>query len=104
MDVGSTPRSRETTRMTRPIPPPIAIVLPRRPRASSTCDGSRRALSLKLTRSPLARRWPARRTSVSGEEEMTSAITTARLTKDYGARRGIFDLDLDVSEGEVFGF
>jgi ABC-2 type transport system ATP-binding protein len=35
---------------------------------------------------------------------MTTAITTAGLTKDYGARRGIFDLDLDVSEGEVFGF
>jgi ABC-2 type transport system ATP-binding protein len=26
------------------------------------------------------------------------------LTKDYGAGRGIFDLDLDVAEGEVFGF
>ena len=33
-----------------------------------------------------------------------SAIRTERLTKDYGAGRGIFDLDLDVAEGEVFGF
>jgi len=35
---------------------------------------------------------------------MTSAIHTEKLTKDYGAGRGIFDLDLEVSEGEVFGF
>jgi ABC-2 type transport system ATP-binding protein len=33
-----------------------------------------------------------------------SAIHTEKLTKDYGAGRGIFDLDLDVAEGEVFGF
>lgn len=35
---------------------------------------------------------------------MPSAIETERLTKDYGAGHGIFDLDLAVSEGEVFGF
>ena len=35
---------------------------------------------------------------------MTTAIHTKTLTKDYGAGRGIFDLDLDVAEGEVFGF
>jgi ABC-2 type transport system ATP-binding protein len=33
-----------------------------------------------------------------------SAIHTEKLTKDYGSGRGIFDLDLDVAEGEVFGF
>ncbi|MEA2660738.1 MAG: polyether ionophore transport system ATP-binding protein, partial [Chloroflexota bacterium] len=33
-----------------------------------------------------------------------TAIHTERLTKDYGASRGIFDLDLDVAEGEVFGY
>jgi ABC-2 type transport system ATP-binding protein len=33
-----------------------------------------------------------------------SAIHTEKLTKDYGSARGIFDLDLDVAEGEVFGF
>src|SRR5256885_330609 len=33
-----------------------------------------------------------------------SAIHAEKLTKDYGAGRGIFDLDLDVAEGEVFGF
>ena len=31
-------------------------------------------------------------------------IETDRLTKSYGAARGIEDLDLTVSEGEVFGF
>jgi len=35
---------------------------------------------------------------------MTSAIHVEKLTKDYGAGRGIFDLDLDVAEGEVFGY
>jgi ABC-2 type transport system ATP-binding protein len=35
---------------------------------------------------------------------MTSAVTTAGLTKDYGAGHGIFDLDLDITEGEIFGF
>ena len=35
---------------------------------------------------------------------MTLAIQAAKLTKDYGAGHGIFDLDLDVNEGEVFGF
>jgi ABC-2 type transport system ATP-binding protein len=33
-----------------------------------------------------------------------SAIHTQMLTKDYGSGRGIFDLDLEVAEGEVFGF
>ena len=32
------------------------------------------------------------------------AIATAGLTKDFGGGRGIFDLDLSVREGEVFGF
>jgi ABC-2 type transport system ATP-binding protein len=32
------------------------------------------------------------------------AIATLALTKDYGARRGIFDLGLSVRQGEVFGF
>ena len=35
---------------------------------------------------------------------VTSAISTSGLTKDYGEARGIFDLDLDVHEGEAFGF
>ena len=33
-----------------------------------------------------------------------TAIRTAKLTKDYGAGRGLFDLDLQVSAQEVFGF
>ena len=35
---------------------------------------------------------------------MTTAIQTKGLTKDYGSGHGIFDLDLTVNEGEVFGF
>ena len=35
---------------------------------------------------------------------MTEAIATQGLTKDYGSGRGIFDLDLTVHDGEVFGF
>jgi ABC-2 type transport system ATP-binding protein len=35
---------------------------------------------------------------------MTPVIHTERLTKAYGAHRGITDLDLDVTEGEIFGF
>ena len=35
---------------------------------------------------------------------MTEAIRTEALTKDYGGGRGLFDLDLEVQEGEVFGY
>jgi ABC-2 type transport system ATP-binding protein len=35
---------------------------------------------------------------------MTSAIQTVGLTKDYGTGRGLFDLDLEVPEGQVFGY
>jgi ABC-2 type transport system ATP-binding protein len=35
---------------------------------------------------------------------MTAAIRTQTLTKDYGGGRGLFDLDLEVAEGEVFGY
>jgi ABC-2 type transport system ATP-binding protein len=40
----------------------------------------------------------------NGELFMTSAISTQGLTKDYGSGHGIFDLDLEVTEGEVFGY
>jgi ABC-2 type transport system ATP-binding protein len=33
-----------------------------------------------------------------------SAIRTSRLSKDYGLGRGLFDLDLEVSPQEVFGY
>ncbi len=36
--------------------------------------------------------------------EAASAILCSGLTKDYGQGRGLFDLDLDLSPGEVFGF
>ena len=32
------------------------------------------------------------------------AITTRGLTKDYGMARGLFELDLEVGAGEIFGF
>ena len=35
---------------------------------------------------------------------MTAAIETQKLTKSYGPHRGIVDVDLEVTEGEVFGF
>jgi ABC-2 type transport system ATP-binding protein len=35
---------------------------------------------------------------------MTAVIHTEQLTKSYGPHRGITELDLDVAEGEVFGF
>ena len=35
---------------------------------------------------------------------MTAVIQIERLTKSYGAHRGITELDLDVAEGETFGF
>ena len=35
---------------------------------------------------------------------MATVIATERLTKSYGVQRGIVDLDLDVAEGEIFGF
>jgi ABC-2 type transport system ATP-binding protein len=35
---------------------------------------------------------------------MTSAIVTSALTKRYGEARGVFDLDLEVEEGEIYGF
>ncbi len=35
---------------------------------------------------------------------MTAVIRTERLTKSYGTHRGIVELDLEVADGEVFGF
>jgi ABC-2 type transport system ATP-binding protein len=35
---------------------------------------------------------------------MTAVIHTEQLTKSYGPHRGITELDLDVEEGEIFGF
>ena len=35
---------------------------------------------------------------------MAAVIETERLTKSYGEHRGIIELDLEVGEGEVFGF
>jgi ABC-2 type transport system ATP-binding protein len=33
-----------------------------------------------------------------------AAVRTEALTKDYGSGRGVFDLDLEVREGEILGF
>ncbi len=35
---------------------------------------------------------------------MNAVIETRRLTKSYGKERGIIDVDLQVEEGEIFGF
>jgi ABC-2 type transport system ATP-binding protein len=35
---------------------------------------------------------------------ISAAIQTEALTKSYGERRGVFDLDLTVQRGEIFGF
>ncbi len=35
---------------------------------------------------------------------MTAIIEIEQLTKSYGSHRGIIDVDLDVGQGEVFGF
>jgi ABC-2 type transport system ATP-binding protein len=35
---------------------------------------------------------------------MTAVIETQKLTKSYGAHRGIIDLDLTVNQGEAFGY
>ena len=41
----------------------------------------------------------------SGDDRRTEpAIATSGLSKDYGAGRGLFELDLEVGQGEVFGF
>jgi ABC-2 type transport system ATP-binding protein len=36
--------------------------------------------------------------------DIQAAVKTERLTKDYGAGRGLFDLDLEVRSGEILGF
>jgi ABC-2 type transport system ATP-binding protein len=35
---------------------------------------------------------------------MSAVIETKRLTKYYGKARGIVDVDMEVAEGEIFGF
>src|SRR5258708_6444847 len=35
---------------------------------------------------------------------MSAIIETERLTKSYGRHRGVIELDLEVEQGEVFGF
>src|SRR6478752_2308918 len=45
--------------------------------------------------------WPEH---VGRNRRMTPIIQTEKLTKSYGAHRGIIDLDLTVNEGEAFGF
>jgi ABC-2 type transport system ATP-binding protein len=47
---------------------------------------------------------PATAIASTGRPAMTAAIRTEGLTKHYGKVVGIHDLDLEVREGEVFGF
>jgi ABC-2 type transport system ATP-binding protein len=50
----------------------------------------------------MARRDPIARPELANRT--TAAITCSGLTKDYGNGHGVFDLDLDVAQGETFGF
>src|SRR5438874_709878 len=56
----------------------------------------------------VTRRWSSRSPSCTAPymlvEMALAAIRTSTLTKDYGAGRGLFDLDLQVSPQEVFGY
>ena len=40
----------------------------------------------------------------TGDDRSMTALSCHGLTKDYGQHRGIFDLDLEVQQGEAFGF
>src|SRR4051794_15642309 len=47
------------------------------------------------------------RSAWTGRQEgdiVTAIIQTEKLTKSYGAHRGVIDIDLEVDEGEAFGF
>jgi ABC-2 type transport system ATP-binding protein len=44
------------------------------------------------------------REPVAGMSHPEAAIQTHGLTKDYGAGRGVFELDLEVRAGEILGF
>ena len=53
-----------------------------------------------------ARSPPTRRERLAKVEPLSAhpAIRTEGLSKDYGSGRGLFDLDLEIERGEVFGF
>src|SRR5882762_3918995 len=57
---------------------------------------------------PDIKRWSSRSPSCMAPNMLramaVTAIRTSRLTKDYGIGRGLFDLDLEVSPQEVFGY
>jgi ABC-2 type transport system ATP-binding protein len=42
--------------------------------------------------------------TIRSDDQPMNAISCHGLTKDYGRHRGVFDLDLEVHEGEAFGF
>lgn len=42
--------------------------------------------------------------AMNSQSECTPIIEVSGLTKDYGFGRGVFDVDLTVNRGEVFGF
>src|ERR1035437_6243676 len=75
---------------------------PPTPRPSSGSSGFR----------PGRGRSATRRSCISGstdpvqqkEFQLVAVIKTEKLTKSYGSHRGIVDVDLEVQQGEVFGF
>jgi ABC-2 type transport system ATP-binding protein len=46
----------------------------------------------------------ARVVGAKGEDALAPVISLEQLTKSYGPRRGIVELDLEVAAGEVFGY
>src|SRR5215510_14680335 len=95
---------------------------------SATTPGRSRSRWSRAHSMPIPRRWngsSARRTarcaggpttasSTNGSPDiqartkerppMTALISTEKLTKSYGSHRGIIEVDLEVREGEAFGF
>src|SRR5438128_10591931 len=85
---GSGPAGSSSSTSTRSAAPPGSLS-PSAP--ADGCAGCERRVTF--------RSFPARE-----ERDVTTAIQTNGLTKDYGSGHGIFDLDLTVNEGEVFGY
>ena len=47
---------------------------------------------------------PGEAATAAGAMRTTAAIRAEGLSKDYGSGNGLFDLDLEIDRGEVFGF
>src|SRR5882724_10456471 len=93
--------SHKTLGTTPNISPPSAFQWPAISRCSSRSP-RRMAPNVAASRRSL-REGSGRRVEYAAPMAV-AAIRTSHLTKDYGAGRGLFDLDLEVAAQEVFGF